>query len=302
MKTKSLLFLLFITFSVFSQNGKIQSKKHLDLSKFKFWKTFTKEDGTLKEKYKHLDKIDFHVISYKSDEHIVSGIIAEPKKEGKFPVIIFNRGGNKEIGNRAKMKTLFSMIHASSKLVQEGYIVIASCYREQDEFGGNDINDVLYLTETVKEIDKADSDKIGMFGWSRGGMMTYLSLKMSDKIKTAVVGNGVSDLKETIQERPMMEAKVYALLIPDYFKNKEQELKNRSVIHWTEELNKESNLLILYGTKDKRVNPKQAEILAEKLREINYNFEIKKFDTDHKFSGKDEELNTILIQWFKENL
>jgi dipeptidyl aminopeptidase/acylaminoacyl peptidase len=94
--------------------------------------------------------------------------------------------------------------------------VIASCYRENDEFGGKNINDVLNLTKTVKELKKGDSERIEIFGWSRGGMMTYLALKKSDVIKTAVIGNGPTDLAQLIIERPKMETEVCALLIPNY--------------------------------------------------------------------------------------
>jgi hypothetical protein len=46
---------------------------------------------------------------------LVNGIIAELKKEGKFPAIIFNRGGNKEIGKIAKAKTLHTLIYSALK-------------------------------------------------------------------------------------------------------------------------------------------------------------------------------------------
>jgi hypothetical protein len=38
------------------------------------------------------------------------------------------------------------------------------------------------------------------------------------------------------------------------------------------------------------------------LTDINYDFELKEFETDHKFSGKKDELNELLIYWFKEKL
>ena len=47
-----------------------------------------------------------------------------------------------------------------------------------------------------------------MLGWSRGGMMTYLALQKSDKIKTAIVGNGPTDLFGLISDRPEMESKL----------------------------------------------------------------------------------------------
>jgi len=99
-----------------------------------------------------------------------------------------------------------------------------------------------------------------------------------------------------------METNVCALLIPNYEVNKERELQKRSVIHWAEELDKNASLLILYGSEDQRVNPVQAENLAERLSEINYDYTLRKFQTDHKFSGKRKELDELLIQWFNERL
>ncbi|WP_431167563.1 alpha/beta hydrolase family protein [Tenacibaculum halocynthiae] len=283
------------------KNGQIISKKSFKLSEIPpIWNNVSKNDSLI-SKYKHLDNIIFYLIVYKSDSLLINGIIAEPKKDGKFPAIIFNRGGNKEIGKVAKAKTLYSLL-GFTKLVEEGYVVIASCYRENDEFGGKDINDVLYLTETIKEVEKADSNRIGMLGWSRGGMMTYLSIKYSDKIKTAVIGNGPSDLEKLIIDRPKIESMVYAKLIPKYKENKNEELKKRSVSYWVDELDKNSSLLILCGTEDKQVNPNQADIIANKLAKIGYDFKFKKIKTDHKFSDKKEELNNLLIDWFKEKL
>lgn len=284
------------------QEGQILSKTQIDISTIPVLWDNLAEDDTLKTKYAHLNNINFYVIVYKSDDLLVNGIIAEPKKDGIFPVIIFNRGGNKEIGKSAKAKTLYSVIYAASKLVNEGYLVLASCYRESDEFGGNDIHDVLNLTKTAQELEKADANRIGMFGWSRGGMMTYLALKNSIQIQTAVVGNGPSDLSKLIIERPEMESKVCAELIPNYEANKVVELEKRSVIHWVDQLDKEASLLIICGTEDKRVNPNQAKNVANELTKINYDFLLQSFETNHKFTGKRTELNELLINWFKERL
>lgn len=282
-------------------NGQILSKKLFRISDIPpIWKKFS-ENGILKKDYEHLNDINFYTIIYKSDALLVNGIIAVPKKEGKFPVVIFNRGGNKEEGAMAKAKVLFSLI-GISRLANEGHILVASCYREEDEFGGEDINDVLNLTETVKDIKKADSKHIGLIGWSRGGMMTYLALQKSDAFTTAVVGNGPTDMFSLIEERPEMETRVCAELIPNYEENKEVELKKRSALFWADELSKNSSLLLLCASNDKRVNPQQAKNIAKKLTALNYNFQLMEFDTDHKFSDKANELNNLLINWFKDRI
>ena len=292
-----LLFSILCKSNGLAQNGKILSKSLIDISRTSIWDKVSINDS-LKFEYTHLDSLDFYFVNYLSDSLIIKSILVEPTREGKFPVVIFNRGGNRDFAPL----NIETIIYYTSKLAVEGYVIIGSNYRQKDEFGGAEINDVLNLTMTIKEIEKADSNRIGMFGWSRGGMMTYLALKKSDKIKSAIIGNGPSDLFETVSERPLFETKVLAECIPNYFENKDSELRKRSAIYWADELNKASSLLILCGTKDKRVNYKQADRMAKKLNKINYSFELKKFDTDHFFSNKKAELNEVVIEWFNKNL
>jgi dipeptidyl aminopeptidase/acylaminoacyl peptidase len=243
-------FLLFCSGLVFSQNGIILSKTLVDLPTTPIWERISEND-TLKRNFQHLNNLDFFFITYQSDSLVVKGILVEPKKFGKYPVVIFNRGGNRDFAQL----NISTLIKYTSKLANQGYIIIGSNYREKDEFGGAELNDVLNLTETAKYIEKADPNCIGMFGWSRGGIMTYLSLKESNKIKTAIVGNGITDLFDQIKDRPKMETGVIAKCVPNYWENKDVELKKRSAIYWTDKMNRNSSLLILTGTEDKRANP-----------------------------------------------
>lgn len=291
-----IFFLFFINFG-FTQNGKILSKKLIDISKTPIWNKIS-EGNELKSNFKHLTSLNFYFITYQSDGLKIGGLLVEPKKEGKYPVVIFNRGGNRDFGRL----TVATMIMYTSKLAEQGYVIIGSNYRKKDEFGGAEINDVLSLTKTVREIKKADLNCIGMYGWFRGGIMSYLALQKSGEIKTAVVGNAPTNLFELISDRPEMESKVIAECVPGYRENKVAELKKRSVIFWTDKLDKNSSLLILCGTNDKRVNPEQADKLAEKLKEIKYDFELRKFGTDHYFSEYKKELNELVINWFDKRL
>ncbi len=290
------IFILFISVG-FSQNGRLLSKKLVDITKLPIWERIS-QNNKLHADFEHLTKLDFYNITYQSDGLKVHGIVTEPKAKGKYPVVIFNRGGNRDFGRL----TIATMIMYTSKLAEQGYVIAGSNYRIKDEFGGSEINDVLNLMETVKALDKANPKCIGMFGWSRGGMMTYLALQKSNKIKTAVVGNAPTDLFRTIAARPEIETKVIAECVPNYWKNKELELKKRSAIYWTDALDKNSSLLILCGTNDKKVNPEQADKIAIKLSEIDYDFELKKYKTDHFFTDYRHELNQEIIKWFDERL
>ncbi|WP_396632075.1 alpha/beta hydrolase family protein [Maribacter sp. R86514] len=294
------LFLIFFFFFLsfgFAQKGKLISKKVIDITDTPVWNSVS-ENNILKPDYIHLEKLDFFSITYQSDSLLVKGILVEPKKEGVYPVVIFNRGGNRDFAPL----NLSTIINYASKLAEQGYVIIGSNYRENDEFGGKELNDVLNLTETVKEIEKADPNCIGMFGWSRGGIMTYLSLKKSDKIKTAIVGNGVTDLFQLIMDRPKMETAVLAECIPDYWRNKEMELKKRSVIYWPEKLSKQSSLLIISGKNDKRANQSTTTKLVEKLSELKYDYEYQEVITDHFFSNKRNELDQLVLSWFNKRL
>ena len=136
-----------------------------------------------KEQFKSVSKnsngIRIFRIHYKSQDHEVSGFILEPKNDNKkLPCIIWNRGGSGDFGSIKYGNLFYSMANFAIK----GYIVIASNYsgstgsEGKDEFGGKDIYDVLNLYKILKGYSRADISRIGMYGWSRGGLMTYLAL------------------------------------------------------------------------------------------------------------------------------
>ena len=63
-----------------------------------------------------------------------------------------------------------------------------------EEFGGSDVNDVLNLIPALSQIEGADTSKIGMFGISRGGMMSYMTTRNNPQIKAVAVVGGMSNL------------------------------------------------------------------------------------------------------------
>src|SRR5215204_1094287 len=169
MKNILTLFFLFSTLTVFSQNGKIVEQKPYvfsDSSLTKLEKIYPNTRDLVKE-------IDFFEIVYLSDGLKVNGFISAPKKAGKYPAIIYNRGGNRSIGALADNQLIRFFGETSSW----GYVVVGSQYRGnmgsegKEEFGGSDVNDVLNLIPLLSNIRQADTSRIGMFGWSRGGMM-----------------------------------------------------------------------------------------------------------------------------------
>lgn len=161
-----------------------------------------------------------HDITYSSDGLHVKGWILEPKTIGPHPVLIWNRGG---VGSQGDIKWTTNGVSAlySKELwpyASAGYVVVCTQYRgngfivsdpisdyvkgtdpfipgqDNDNLGGNDINDVINLLPLIQKLNKSggngglainvDQLRIGMMGMSRGGMETYMvSRELSNELK-----------------------------------------------------------------------------------------------------------------------
>jgi dipeptidyl aminopeptidase/acylaminoacyl peptidase len=193
---------------------------------------------------------------------------------------------------------------ALGRIASWGYVVVASQYRGnaggegKEEFGGRDVNDVLNLIPLLESLREADAGRIGMYGWSRGGTMTYQALARTDKIAAAIVGAGMTDQFDGIKRRPEMEEQVLSELIPHYARNKDAELAARSVIRWPEKLHKRTPILILHGSADWRVHPSDSFRLVSKLYELKHPVRFVFFEGgDHGLSEHRAEVNRIAKDW-----
>lgn len=300
----ALLTLIFANIYGQSATLLIEQKLISDWSKIKGYSLLVEKDGkTWKKQYQYLDDIEVYNITYMSDGLKIRGMMAKPKKLGKYPCIIHNRGGNRNFG----VVTYFKAATRLGKLAKEGYVVIASQYRGngksegKEEFGGDDVNDITILTKVLREVKGADTEKIGMYGWSRGGMMTYLALTKTKNIKAAVVGAGNSNL--TIIDRPQMESKVFAELIPNYAVNKDKELKKRSAVFWADKFPKNTPILLLHGNSDRRVKSIHSLNLALEFEKYRIPYRLKIFEGgDHGIKEFKKEVDAEIINWFDRYL
>ena len=242
------------------------------------------------------DKIDFHKIRYLSDGLEVVGFIFKPKNlNSKLPVLIFNRGGNREYGKLSSK--LFKYL---SFLASNNYVVLASQYRGNDggqgreQFGGTDINDVLDLIPLAKSLQFTDPNNIFMLGFSRGGMMTYLAIKYGAQINAAAVVGGIADLWRWYGERSGVRIILGQLVGLD-----KKNYDKRSAVYWPEKI--DVPILILHGARDGRVNVKQAKELSKKLDELDKEYELVIFPTgNHSIGNFKAERNTKIFEWFEK--
>lgn len=205
-------------------------------------------------RFDYFEKAQVYGITYWSDSLKVKGFLLQPKKPGKYPAIIYNRGGSLEFGSLTHPVASIGLGELS-RFAHRGYVIAASQYRGnggsegQEEYGGADINDVLHLIPLLASQPKADTSKLGMFGWSRGSMTSFLTLKRTDKIKALAVGGPSTDISRSVVDDPLLD-EWWAQFIPNYHVNKKEVLKKRSAIYWVHELPKTVPILLLQGEND----------------------------------------------------
>jgi dipeptidyl aminopeptidase/acylaminoacyl peptidase len=246
-------------------------------------------------------------ITYLSDGLRVKGYIAYPiDKSKKYPCVIWCRGG---IGNAGAIDK-FNARGIFGQIASWGYCVFASQYRGNDggegfdEFGGNDLNDVLNLIPLADEFPFADTSNWAIEGWSRGGMMTYLTLTKTDLFKCAIVLGGVANLRCNSSESKFMR-RLYEHILGKY--NTEEffsKCDERSIINFPDRLSTKTPILIIHGNSDERVLPHDSIDLSYKLLELKKAFRLVMLEGgDHFLKSHRKEVDMLrkdwLLKWLK---
>lgn len=121
------------------------------------------------------------------------------KQSKKYPLIVFPHGGiHGTFGT--------SYIHVLREMVAQGYIVLCPDYRgstgygksfyEAIDYGGLENEDVLAARDyMVENYSIVDPERVGIMGWSHGGMITLMSvLRYPEKYVCGYAGVPVSDV------------------------------------------------------------------------------------------------------------
>ena len=235
---------------------------------------------------------------YDSDDKEVTGFAAFPEHfDGKLPVIIWNRGGN----NKSGLIDNFLAYSLLGEIASWGYLVLSSQYRNDDEFGGSDVNDVINLIDLADSFDFCNPEKIGMEGWSRGGMMTYLALTRTKKISCAVIISGLADLlRNSINKDIFSNNLLDKISSKDEISANEQLIK-RSAVQFADKINKNSSVLLIHVTDDKKISYLDSQDMYEKLRFYNQKgiYELKLINGgDHYLKDSKKEISELRKNWY----
>ncbi len=245
----------------------------------------------------------------------VEAVLMYPKQADQVPVILYNRGGN-----RGLSAMNFAGIARALSFVRQGYLVVASNYRGtdswplyktdgsvelapqpigHDEFGGQDVDDVIALLQLLKHYPQADKNRIALYGVSRGGMMAFQAAALLPQVKAMVVKSGAYDLAALRRPRPEMD-KTYRQLIPGYTGQSSRLLDQRSPRYVVHKLKQDLPILILHGTEDDKVEVAQATQMAELLKQQNRPHKLVLYPGgDHYLKDFGKQVDEEVTTWLK---
>jgi len=198
----------------------------------------------------------------------------------KLPLIVFAHGGVH--GNVGA-----NYVNVFRELLEQGYAIIAPDYRgssgygrefwELIDYGGLEIEDVFAGRQFMLENhDNLDPERVGIMGWSHGGLITMMNLFAHPKeFKVGYAGVPVSDLVARMgyydqDYRDLFSAPYH---IGKTVREDIDEYRRRSPAWNAEKL--QTPVLIHTTTNDEDVNVLEVEHLIKSLKAANRKFEHK---------------------------
>lgn len=206
-----------------------------------------------------------------------------PKKvdsDKKYPLIVFSHGG---------IHGTFSVVysHVIKELIAQGYIVVAPDYRgstgygkgfwRKIDYGGRENEDALASRDyMVENYSLVDSTRVGLLGWSHGGMISLMNLlQYPDKYTCAFAGVPVSDVIYRLGYQKPSYSKLFSAdyHIGQTVKENPEEYKRRSPVTYAKLLKKP--LMITTTQNDDDVGVLEVQRMIDSLEYHKKDFEYK---------------------------
>ncbi|MDZ4800250.1 MAG: alpha/beta fold hydrolase [Bryobacteraceae bacterium] len=232
---------------------------------------------------------------------IIHALTLIPKKldrSKKQPLIVFAHGG-------VHSNTSSNYVHVFRELIERGYSIIAPDYRGSTGYGSTFYNQIDYGGREVDDVDAGrewmlerysflDPARVGMIGWSHGGLITLLNIFQRPQTYTvAYAGVPVSDLVARMgyksdSYRAIFSARTHIGKTAD---DDVKEYLRRSPVTHVDKL--ATPLLVHTNTNDEDVNVLEVQRLIAALKAAGKKFEYKIYDNapgGHTFNRIDTKL------------
>jgi dipeptidyl aminopeptidase/acylaminoacyl peptidase len=217
---------------------------------------------------------DAEVVRWKSskDGMEIDGIVTKPVDfdgSHKVPFLLNPHGG-------PTGASLLSFNPTEQIMAANGYMVLQPNFRgstgrgekftiaNQNEWGDVDYKDDMSGVQTMVDKGWADPERLGAFGWSYGGYMTFWIDTQTDRFKAISPGAGLPDLYSMYSQSDIhrYQALFFGMKAPwDNF----QEYWDHSPMKYVE--NVKTPTMILHGQSDTRVPIPQSEEFYQALSE-----------------------------------
>ena len=219
-------------------------------------------------------------------------------RDRRHPLLVLAHGGV-----HADFDTYYT--HVIRELMAQGYDVVAPEYRgstgygksywEAIDYGGREVDDAVAARDwAVDNLAFVDEDRVGILGWSHGGLIALLAVfDHPDKFRAAYAGVPVSDLVarlgyQTDDYRALYSAPHHIGKTP----NQDVEEYRRRSPAWNAAKLKRP-LLIHTNTNDRDVHVSEVEHLIAQLKAAGKEFEYRIYEDapgGHSFNRMDGRL------------
>jgi len=147
------------------------------------------------------ERQSYETVFYPSGKLKIEAYVYKPEGSGPFPVVIYNHGSRME---RDREETPF--VYVGHMLTVSGYVVLVPERRGYGKSDGKtfgeavgedrgerfvrrvqeETDDVLAAAEFVKTLPYADSVRMGVMGWSFGGIASVFAASRSDRFRVVI--------------------------------------------------------------------------------------------------------------------
>jgi dipeptidyl aminopeptidase/acylaminoacyl peptidase len=238
---------------------------------------------------------DTHKPVLQSDNLKINSFLYSPRPlvpGKKYPGVVLNHGGMKGAE--------FPVRSWGEDLASKGFVVIVPQFRVQGgseghfEFARGEVDDSLSALEYLKSLPYADPGRIGMVGYSLGGLVTLRAAERVKGLKAIVVMSALSDpveFFEGLNDTPERKRRIERYM---------PEIEEASPLPSLGKI--DAPVLVMHGEVDHTVNVKESRELYKRLKSAGKDARLKIYPYANHGILWDDEPRQDALKFLEERL